>query len=437
MSDPTSSPPKTSSIRHTRAVQRDRSKRPTVAPSAATIETHLTELIHPATFAQVAAFHALGLRERILTLPVMMAFVLSLIWRQIGSVQETVRCLQREGLLWTSPTPVSQQAVEQRLRTLPAPLFAAVFHEVLPLLHARHQQRAPRVAPCLTRARQHFAVVWAFDGSTLDGLLRKVGLLRAADRGQLGGRMAALLDVGSRLPAQIWYEPDSAAHDQSFWPVLAARVPAGSLVLFDLGFVNHAMFDQLTAHEVGFVTRLKQNAVFESQTSLQAATTLRDSIVQLGSAGARCQQPMRLVEVLVAGQWRRYLTNVTDPERLPAADIPALYAERWRIEDAFNLVKRVLGLAYFWGGASNTVQMQVWATWLLYSVLLDLTAAVADAVAQPLAALSPEMVFRGLYHYTQAYHRDPTLDVVSYLAAEAKGLGILKRKRRPRAAKAT
>ena len=62
---------------------------------------------------------------------------------------------------------------------------------------------------------------------------------------------------------------------------------------------------------------------------------------------------------------------------------------------------------------------------------------VADAVAQPLAALSPEMVFRGLYHYTQAYHRNPQLEVVSYLAAEARGLGILKRKRRPRLPKAT
>jgi hypothetical protein len=437
MSDSSPSPPKPSSIRHTRAVQRARSKRPTIAPSAPPIETHLTELIHPATFAQVAAFHALGLRERILTLPVMMAFVLSLIWRQIGSVQETVRCLQREGLLWTSPTPVSPQAVEQRLRTLPAPLFAAVFHEVLPLLHARQHQRPARLVPALTRAHQHFGAVWAFDGSTLDGLLRKVGLLREADRGQLAGRMAALLDVGSRLPVQIWYEPDSAAHDQSFWPVLAARVPPGSLVLFDLGFVNHAMFDQLTRQEVGFVTRLKQNAAFAVHEVLHAEATLRDQVVQLGSAGARCHAPMRVVEVQVAGTWRRYLTNVTDPARLPAADIAALYAERWRIEDAFNLVKRVLGLAYFWGGASNTVQMQIWATWLLYSVLLDLTAAVADAVAQPLAALSPEMVFRGLYHYTQAYHRNPTLEVVSYLAAEAKSLGILKRKRRPRATKAT
>jgi hypothetical protein len=40
------------------------------------------------------------------------------------------------------------------------------------------------------------------------------------------------------------------------------------------------------------------------------------------------------------------------------------------------------------------------------------------------------MVFRGLYHYTQAHQRNPTLEVVGYLAADAKGLGLIKRPRR-------
>ena len=81
-------PKKRSTVRHTRAIQRDRRTRPTVAPSAPQVEARLAELIHPATLAQVAAFHDLGLRQRVLTLPVMTAFVLSLIWRQFGSVSE-------------------------------------------------------------------------------------------------------------------------------------------------------------------------------------------------------------------------------------------------------------------------------------------------------------------------------------------------------------
>ncbi len=70
-----------------------------------------------------AHFHDLGLRERTWNLPVMMAFVLSLIWRQIGSVCEAIRTRNREGLLWVDARKVWQQATEQRCRSLSADLF--------------------------------------------------------------------------------------------------------------------------------------------------------------------------------------------------------------------------------------------------------------------------------------------------------------------------
>ena len=123
-----------------------------------------------------------------------------------------------------------------------------------------------------------------------------------------------------------------------------------------------------------------------------------------------------------------------DPAVLPAPYVMALYWQRWRIEDAFAIVKRLLGLAYFWSGSSNGVQVQVWATWLVYAVLVDLTDAVAAALAQPYAALSLEMVYRGVYHFTQAAQRGLADDVVAYLAANAQWLGILKRSRKHRAA---
>ena len=42
-------------------------------------------------------------------------------------------------------------------------------------------------------------------------------------------------------------------------------------------------------------------------------------------------------------------------------------------QDAVALVKRLLGLAYFWSGAENAVQLQLYATWILYAVLPDLS----------------------------------------------------------------
>jgi hypothetical protein len=424
---------KPSSVRHTRAIQRDRRQRPNSAPPDEQMATRLTELIHPATFAQVAAFQALGLRQRLLTLPVMMAFALSLVWRHLGSVTEAVRVLREEGVLWVEALSVSQQAVEQRLGSLPAGLFLNVLLDVLPRMLQRAHTRTRPLLREVRWAQQHFTAVLAVDGSTLDALVRKVGLLRGGEGPILAGRMAALLDVVTRLPRTVWYEEDWHAHDQRFWARLLDAVDAGMLLLFDLGFLNYTRYDELTERQVWFITRAASNMAYRVVRCLHTSDQMHDLLVEVGSsADSRCEHRMRLVEVQRHGQWYRYLTNVVDPQRLPVAYLVALYGQRWRVEDAFLVVKRLLGLAYFWTGSINGVQVQVWATWILYTVLVDLTDAVAEALQRPFADVSMEMVYRGLYHFTQAYHRGEADDPVAYLAAKAKSLGILKRKRKPR-----
>ena len=442
-------PKQTSTVRHTRAIQRDRGKRPPVGPPAAEIEAHLTELVQPALYAQVAAYRAMGRRHRLLTLPVLVAFVLSLLWRHVGSVGEAVRGLREEGILWTPPLEVSPQAVNQRPRTLPPALFQGVLEGVLPELHARWRARtaagdggngrARPLPPVITRARQHFPAILAVDGATLDALLRRVGLLREGEGPVLAGRMAALLDVASCLPRRVWYEADSRAHDQRFWDAVLAALAPGTLRLFDLGFLSYARFAALTGRDVRFVTRAKTTTAYRVERTLVWEPDRFEHLVWLGAGATRCGHVLRLVGVRrggPGGAWRRYLTNVLEPAILPPEAVAALYGMRWRLEDAFALVKRLLGLAYFSVGASNAVQTQLWATWLLYAVLVDLTDAVAAAVHRPYAAVSLEMVYRGLYHFTQAVQRGraAATDPVGYLAANASWLGILKRPRRRPAA---
>ena len=425
---PSPSPKKPSSVRHTRAIQRDRGKRPPVAPPDAQVSARLTELIHPLTLSQVAYYHDLGLRERVLSLPVMVALVLSMIWRQIGSVCVLVRLLHDEGFLWTAPVQVSQQALSQRLRVFPAALFERVLTDLLPRMHARWAARQRPLPPELAWAQARYRAVQAVDGSTLDALVRKVGLLRDAPTHPLAGRMTGLLNLCTRLPDALWYDPDAQAHDQRFWPRILAALRAGTLLLFDLGYTNFTLFAQLTKAHVTFVTRAKSNLAYSVAAWLQQTETVRDAVVWIGSGADR--QQVRLIEVCYRNTWCRYLTNELDPTTLPVLYAVALYWQRWRIEDAFNVVKRLLGLAYFWTGSENGVAVQLWATWLLYAVLVDLTDAVAARLAQPLAALSLEMVYRSLYHFTSAFQRGAATDVVDYLAAEATRLGILMRKRR-------
>jgi hypothetical protein len=427
-----SNKPKKSSVRHTRAIQRDQSKHQTGGPPAEAIEQRLEELIHPATYSQIELFQSMGLRARILTLPVMMAFVVSLIWRQIGAVGEAVRVLNQEGMLWVSATPVSQAAVTQRLNSLPAVLFENVLKALLPKMATQWERRKRPLPAAVAFVQQRFSQVLVLDGSTLDPLLRKTGLLQAAATHPLAGRIAAVLDVVTRLPVQLWYEPDEQAHDQRFWLGVLSRLVANCLLLFDSGFLNFEVFDQLTRDQRWFITRPKSNTVYKVTAVLRQSAAVHDYLIELGAVGKHCQEPMRLVECLWHGKWYRYVTNVTDPLRLPPEVILALYAQRWHIEDAFNIVKRLLGLAYFWTGALNGILVQVWATWVLFAVLVDLTDSVAQALNLPFQAISMEMVFRGLYHFTQAYHRGDALDPVAYFVQHAHLLGIVKRKRKIR-----
>lgn len=419
---------KKSTVRHTRAIQRDRTKRAVATPTDEQVKERLMEMVHPATLAQVNYFHSLGLRARTLNLVVMVAFVMEMIWRQISGVSEMVRIVQREAVMWASPVKVSQQGFSERLSSLPAGLFLKVLMGVILVAQQRWQERQRPMVAEIAWALGHYSGAYVVDGSTLDGLIRKVGLLKDQPTHPLAGRMTALLNLGSLLPAQIWYEEDPQAHDQRFWPQILAALPAGALLIFDMGYVNFGVFAELTSQNKVLITRAKSNLAYECADTLVESPKVRDRVVWVGQAGER--QQLRLVEVLYAGKWYRYLTNELDPKRLPTAYVVALYWRRWRIEDAYSIVKRLLGLAYFWCGAQNAVQLQVWATWLLYIVLVDLTDAIAEMLRLPFASISIEMVYRSLYFFTQARQRGETDDVVAYLAQEAKSLGIVKRKRK-------
>jgi len=420
---------KKSSVKHTRSIQHDRSQRATGAPIEAAISDRLAEIVHPATLAQIGLYQALGLRARSLTLPVIVALVLSLIWRQMGSVCELARVVNREAVLWAPRLKITPQAINTRLRVIPAQLFWNVLQEIIPVLRARWESRQRPLSEAMAWARAHYRQVLIGDGSTLDALMRKVGLRKELERHPLAGRISALLDGLSRLPVWIGYTEDAEAHDQRFWDDLLGRVSAGTLLIFDLGYTNFERFAQMTREGITFVTRAKGNLVYDVAQVIVRSAAVLDRVVWIGKAQAGTYQQVRLVEVLYRGKWYRYLSNELDAQRLPTQMLVELYRQRWRIEDAFATVKSLLGLSYFFCGADNAVQVQVSATWMLYAMLVDVTDAVAEALARPFADISMEMVYRALYHYVHATQQGEAQELIAFLVAEHKLLGLVKRKK--------
>lgn len=398
-------------------------------PTEEAIQGRLLDIVHPATLAQVGLYQSLGLRARTLTLPVMVALVISLIWRQMGSVSELARIVNREAVLWVPRMKISLQAINERLRVIPAELFLNVLGEVLPIFRKRWEERKRPLPEEMAWVRDRYTQVLICDGSTLESLIRKTGLLIEQAKSPLAGRMIGLLDGLSRIPLWIGYTADETAQDQRFWEDILARVSQGALLLFDLGYTHYERFAQMTRQGITFVTRAKSNMAYQVAYEIERGAAVHDRVVWIGDPAKGTYQQIRLVKLLYQGKWYDYLSNELDPKRLPALLLVAVYRQRWRIEDAFLVTKSLLGLSYFFSGADNAIRLQIWATWLLYAVLVDLSDQVAEALSLPFSAISMEMVYRALPFYVRAAHRDETHDLIAFLVADYKLFGLVKRKR--------
>jgi hypothetical protein len=416
-----------------RHVNPDHARRTHVpAPSDAEIEARLEALVKPAVYAELDYYRLLGHRNRLLGLPVMVALVLALIWRRIPGVCTLQRMLARERILWTEPTSVSQPALSERFLTFPAVLFERVLYRVLARLPKRHAARTRPLPLALATLQPRFAACYALDGTTLEALFRKLQTLRDRPQAPLAGHLGVAVDLLTHLPAKLWWADDPYTNDKALAPALLDWLARDSLVVFDLGYFAFWLFDALTTAQSFFVTRMREKASYSVERVLVKKANVRDQIVQLGvyKGNGQCQHLMRLVEVYINGRWQRYLTNVLDVQRLSVVEVVALYDARWSVETTFLLVKRLLDLSYLWVGSLNGVKVQVFATFLFYAILLDLCDDVAEQLSLPLEQISVEMVYRGLYHYVTAVAQQLfTGDAPTYLAREAKGLGISKRQR--------
>jgi hypothetical protein len=265
------------------------------------ISSHLEALLTPAVFAQHKYYKQLGCRDRILNLSLMVAAVLTLLWRQVPGVQELNRLLAREGFLWCQVTKVTQQSLSERFLVFPSELFERVFKDLLPQLQLNWQQRQKRPLPESVKfALCNFERIWIADGSTLEALFRKLKSLEDLKTGQLAGKICTVIDLVTRLPVEVWFHTNPAASETNFEAPLLNLLPAKTLILLDRGFYHFQFLQQLINQEVSFITRLKAKASIKYLKIFSYDHSLKDRLIQLGTVrrGAPVLT-LRLIEIKV------------------------------------------------------------------------------------------------------------------------------------------
>jgi|GEM_PF-1866550 len=105
------------------------------------IANQLEALLTGAIANQQKYYKQLGLRDKILNLSLMVAAVLTLLWRQVAGVQELTRLLAREDLLWCCATRVGNADdpikyfgafIESRFRSSQNPAKASLQARFIP-----------------------------------------------------------------------------------------------------------------------------------------------------------------------------------------------------------------------------------------------------------------------------------------------------------------
>lgn len=314
-------------------------------------------------------------RPRILPAVCLWAGLLVGVLRGFDGIADLWRLLSEHGL-WDYPRfPISDQAVYQRLERSDSRPLANLFEQLSAVLRER-------LAPfALTNLAPFATEVVALDQCHLDPVARSLPALRSAKAGAdalLPGAFGALFDLRRQQWRTVQYHPDPHQNEKRDARQLVATLPAGSLVLADLGYFGFAWFDWLADQGYHWVSRLRQKTSYTVRHVFFQDGETCDLLVDLGAWRAdRAAHTVRLVQFRVGATTYRYLTSVLDPAQLPLRQIAELYARRWDIELGFQLVKTQLGLHLLWSAKPAIILHQLWAVLTIAQVLLALRQEIA------------------------------------------------------------
>lgn len=147
----------------------------------------------------------------------------------------------------------------------------------------------------------------------------------------------------------------------------------GTIVVYDRGYNDYLLFGRWTDQGIYFVTRMKDNAVFEvveEKPIPQNRNILKDQIIRLTGLKAeeRCPHLLRRVEFYDEGK-DTILVFLTNNVKLGATTIAAIYKDRWQIELFFKALKQNLKIKTFVGTSPNAVKIQIWTALIAMLIL--------------------------------------------------------------------
>ena len=322
-------------------------------------------------------------RERALPAHVMVYYSIALALFADVSTREVLRCLL-EGVRWLggdarAVLPASKAGISQARTRLGAAPLKALYRRVV----------APIATTGTPGAWYRGWRVMSLDGTTLDiadtaenvRVFGRPGSSRGANTTgafpQL--RLVGLLENGTHVISAAAIGP-YGAHERALASDLLSSLTGDTLVLADRGFLSFDLWRPAAATGAALVWRVSAHLglpVLERYDDGSYRSELRWN--QRSHSPDRTPIAVRVVDYTVIGAPQgahayRLVTSIVEPARAPAAELAALYQERWEMETAFDELKTPLRGArrVLRSKTPALVQQEVWGLLLAHFAIRTL-----------------------------------------------------------------
>jgi hypothetical protein len=367
------------------------------------LDTHMSDALCEGVFRDVRDTE----RERRWSLAALARFWTAVILRNPKSLTEAFQEAARsagKGPLFpeVAGTP---QAFFDRSKSLRPDFFAGVFHRFVDSVVADSP-------PCFCHEfgdlRQHFPEVWVIDGSRLDAIAHRLKFLWNERAVMLPGSVTALYDLFRGIPRRFLFDSDAASAEIVRAHQVMDFIPRGTLVLADRGYSSVPLLIEFESRGLFCLFRLSKTVSHQltgaaSPTRDHDGGVLKDEFVELGSGKRATPQTVRLISFRKGSIAIQLVTNVLEPEQLPAEKAIDLYRERWEIERMYFDLKIVLGVQQFYAANPNAVAMQVYAAAIVYAAMRVSQARIADKNEIAPELISPAKFFPRMAHACGTY----------------------------------
>jgi hypothetical protein len=180
-------------------------------------------------------------------------------------------------------------------------------------------------------------------------------------RSKGGVKAHVMLDHDDYMPSYVLL---TEANKSDVKMAYQFHLSPGSIVAIDRGYTDYGLFAQWTEGEIFFVTRLREDAVYEVIEKREVPVNrniLSDEVIRLtGEIGqTKCPHLLRRVVVWDAEN-EREIALLTNHMAFGATTISAIYKDRWQIELFFKALKQNLKVKTFVGTSENALRIQIW-----------------------------------------------------------------------------